>query len=200
MTCRSKIAIIVPIGNPRWPSSWKSIFRFFYCTEMPVDSKVGRRHWGWLVLLVTFWKFQHFNLVSKIFQKLFKPLPCHKSIGKMLHAICISAVAVSFRWASCGPWASCFVVVFYFTAYGMKCPTVFSGEPEPLKGQSQLQLTTIFFIFSSPELCSGWAIVITFHPSVRPSIRPSVRPLTFSNNFSSEAAEPILLKFHMEPY
>ena len=79
---------------------------------MPVDSKVGRRHWGWLILLVTFWKFQHFNLVSKIFQKLFKPLPCHKSIGKMLHAICISAVAVSLRWASCGPWASCcFVIV-----------------------------------------------------------------------------------------
>ena len=76
---------------------------------MPVDSKVGRRHWGWLILLVTFWKFQHFNLVSKIFQKLFKPLPCHKSIGKMLHAICISAVAVSLRWASCGPWASCFL-------------------------------------------------------------------------------------------
>ena len=77
---------------------------------MPVDSKVGRRHWGWLILLVTFWKFQHFNLVSKIFQKLFKPLPCHKSIGKMLHAICISAVAVSLRWASCGPWASCLYV------------------------------------------------------------------------------------------
>ena len=75
---------------------------------MPVDSKVGRSHWGWHILLVTFWKFQHFNLVSKIFQKLFKPLPCHKSIGKMLHAICISAVAVSLRWASCGPWASCY--------------------------------------------------------------------------------------------
>ena len=81
---------------------------------MPVDSKVGRRHWGWLILLVTFWKFQHFNLVSKIFQKLFKPLPCHNSIGKMLHAICISAVAVSLRWASCGPWASCFFFAFVF--------------------------------------------------------------------------------------
>ena len=105
--------MIIPIGNPRWQPSWKSIFCFFYCTEMPVDSKVGRRHWGWLILLVTFWKFQHFNLVSKIFQKLFKPLPCHKSIGKMLHAICISAVAVSLRWASCGPWASCFFFVFF---------------------------------------------------------------------------------------
>ena len=58
---------------------------------------------GPLVLLATFWEFQHFNLVSKISQKLFKPLPCHKSIGKMLHAICISAVAVTLRWASYGP-------------------------------------------------------------------------------------------------
>ena len=63
-------------------------------------------------LLMVFWKFQHFNLVSKISQKLFKPLPCHKSIGKMLHAICISAVAVSLRWASCGLWASCFLFTF----------------------------------------------------------------------------------------
>ena len=55
-------------------------------------------------------------------------------------------------------------------------------------------------IISSPELCSGWAIVITFRPSsVRPCVRPCVRPLTFSNDFSSEAPEPILLKFHMEP-
>ena len=28
---------------------------------------------------------------------------------------------------------------------------------------------------------------------------PCVRPLIFSYDFSSEAAEPILLKFHMEP-
>ena len=32
-----------------------------------------------------------------------------------------------------------------------------------------------------------------------PSVRPCVRPLTFSNDFSSETAEPVLLKFHMEP-
>ena len=31
-----------------------------------------------------------------------------------------------------------------------------------------------FFFFSSPELCSGWAIVITFRASVRPYVRPSV--------------------------
>ena len=64
---------------------------------------------------MTFWKFQHFNLVSKISQKLFKPLPCHRSIGKMLHAICISAVAVSLRWASCGPWASCLIELRFYS-------------------------------------------------------------------------------------
>ena len=31
------------------------------------------------------------------------------------------------------------------------------------------------------------------------SVGPCIRPLTFSNDFSSEAAKPILLKFHMEP-
>ena len=40
--------------------------------------------------------------------------------------------------------------------------------------------------------------IATYVP-IRGSVRPSVRPLTFSNDFSSEAAEPILLKFHMEP-
>ena len=34
--------------------------------------------------------------------------------------------------------------------------------------------------------------MITFRPSY-------VRPLTFSDDFSSEAAEPILLKFNVEP-
>ena len=43
--------------------------------------------------------------------------------------------------------------------------------------------------------------MITFCPlSVRPSVRPSVCPsVNIFNDFSSEAAEPILLKFHMEP-
>ena len=49
VTCRSKIAKIVPIWNPRWPPwppSWKSIFRFFSWTERPIDSKLGRKHQG----------------------------------------------------------------------------------------------------------------------------------------------------------
>ena len=49
VTCRSKIAKIVPIGNPSWPPlwpSWKSIFRFFSWTKRPIDSKLARKHWG----------------------------------------------------------------------------------------------------------------------------------------------------------
>ena len=49
VACRSKIAKIVPIGNPRWPPwlpSWKSIFYFFSWTERPIDSKLARKHRG----------------------------------------------------------------------------------------------------------------------------------------------------------
>ena len=57
----------------------------------------------------------------------------------------------------------------------------------------------VFFLFlahlssAQDELCDHFSSI------VRPSVRPCVSPLTFSNDFSTEAAEPILLKFHMEP-
>ena len=35
-------------------------------------------------------------------------------LEKMLHNICMSAVAMSLRWANRGPWASCFSVLSYF--------------------------------------------------------------------------------------
>ena len=47
--CRSKLAKIVSIWNPSWPSwrqSWKSIFRFFFWIETPIDLKFGRKHQG----------------------------------------------------------------------------------------------------------------------------------------------------------
>ena len=34
-------------------------------------------------------------------------ISCDDRIGKMLHNICMSAVAMSLRWANHGPWASC---------------------------------------------------------------------------------------------
>ena len=35
-------------------------------------------------------------------------ISCNDRIGKMLHNICMSAVAMSLRWANCGLWASCY--------------------------------------------------------------------------------------------
>ena len=39
-------------------------------------------------------------------------ISCDDRIGKMLHNICISAVAMSLRWARHGPWASCSTSAF----------------------------------------------------------------------------------------
>ena len=48
-------------------------------------------------------------------------ISCDDRIGKMLHNICMSAVAMSLRWANRGPWASClfsfsflFFLFFFF--------------------------------------------------------------------------------------
>ena len=41
-------------------------------------------------------------------------ISCYDRIGKMLHNICVSAVAMSLRWANRGPGASC----FFFTSLG----------------------------------------------------------------------------------
>ena len=38
-------------------------------------------------------------------------ISCDDRIGKMLHNICMSAVAMSLRWANRGPWASCCCLV-----------------------------------------------------------------------------------------
>ena len=38
-------------------------------------------------------------------------ISCDDRIGIMLHNICMSAVAMSLRWANRGPWASCLTLV-----------------------------------------------------------------------------------------
>ena len=40
-------------------------------------------------------------------------ISCDDRIGKMLHNICMSAVAMSLRWANRGTWASCFIHLFH---------------------------------------------------------------------------------------
>ena len=41
-------------------------------------------------------------------------ISCDDRTGKMLHNICMSAVAMSLRWANCGPWASCLLSPAFF--------------------------------------------------------------------------------------
>ena len=50
-------------------------------------------------------------------------ISCNDRIGKMLHNICISAVAISLRWATCGPWASCFTLslIMWYLASRLCC-------------------------------------------------------------------------------
>ena len=45
-------------------------------------------------------------------------ISCDDRTGKMLHNICMSAVAMSLRWANCGPWASCFRILKLFLITG----------------------------------------------------------------------------------
>ena len=65
-------------------------------------------------------------------------ISCDDRIGKMLHNICMSAVAMSIRWANRGPWASCLLCVCG------KIRKILLGYP------SYLQLCkTILFIWRS---------------------------------------------------
>ena len=80
---------------------------------------------------------------------------------------------------------------------------VFSGQIDLIVGFVTLAQISFFFLLFLAHLSSAqdellWSLFVR-RLSVRASVRPCVRPLTFSNDFSSEAAKPILLKFHMEP-
>ena len=44
-------------------------------------------------------------------------ISCDDRIGKMLHNISMSAVAMSLRWANRGPWASCFSHYFWILCW-----------------------------------------------------------------------------------
>ena len=127
VTCRSTVAKIIPIGNLRWLPSCLCLLYFpatvlFTC----IKSWFFRNH------LANFHQISHWSYCWNVFDSLFKWscsidcqahifffktkncsnddlfISCDDRIGKMLHYICISAVAMSLRWASHGPWASCF--------------------------------------------------------------------------------------------
>ena len=64
-------------------------------------------------------------------------ISCDDRIGKMLHNICMSAVAMSLRWANRGPWASCFNPSAVVSLFLFSSPSIhshlnnFSETPGP---------------------------------------------------------------------
>ena len=134
VTCRLTVVKIVLIGNLRWLSSCLYLLYFpatvlFTC----IKSWFFRNH------LANFHQISHWSYCWNVIDSLFKwlcSIDCHAHIfffktkncsnddlfigcddrmGKMLHNICISAVVMSLRWASRGPWASC----YYFSTKPM---------------------------------------------------------------------------------
>ena len=91
VTRRSKIAKIVPIVNPSW-------LPFRVCSNDHAQ--------------LTGMPYIFFKIKNCLNDDLF--INCDDRIGKMLHNICISAVAMSLRWATRGLWASYFFVVVAF--------------------------------------------------------------------------------------
>ena len=115
---------IVLTGNLRWPSSCLYLLYFpaVYIYKIMILQK---NH------LTNFHQISHWSFCWNVIDSLFKWsctidcqahifffktkncsngdifISCDDRIGKMLHNICMSAVAISLRWASRGPWASC---------------------------------------------------------------------------------------------
>ena len=55
-------------------------------------------------------------------------ISCDDRIGKMLHNICMSAVAMSIRWANRGPWASCFFFLCSSVLWALRLPRLGKRE------------------------------------------------------------------------
>ena len=106
-------------------------------------------------------------------------ISCDDRIGKMLHNICMSAVAMSLRWANRGPWASCYKKVCYGYPFAVQMSThniCFYKENQ--KKSTQEHCISIiwlvlcwFFFWLTCHVVTRWAFVVTFCPScVRPSV------------------------------
>ena len=175
----------MPIGYPRWPPwqpPWKSIFRLFSWTERPVDSKLGVTHRSKIAKIVPFvnpsWlpfrvrSNDHAQLtgIPYIFFKIKNCLnddlfiSCDDRIGKMLHNICISAVAMLLRWVTRGPWASCFnqkVLIFFLflqkkNVLGTHLKSLTNASNEYPQHTFYGEIRKIFIRYPSyPELCTS---------------------------------------------
>ena len=134
VTCRSTVVKIVLIGNLRWPSSCLYLL-YFPATVLYTCIK----SWFFRNHLANFHQISHWSYCWNVIDSLFKWLcsidcqahiffcktkncsnddlfiGCDDRIGKMLHNFCISAVVMSLRWASRGPWDSYFFFFFFFS-------------------------------------------------------------------------------------
>ena len=118
---------IVLIGNLRWPSSglylqyfpptvlFTCIKSWFFRNHLANFHQISYCSFCWNVIDSLFKWSCSIDCQAHIF--FFKTkncsnddifISCDDRIGKMLHNICVSAVAMSLRWANRGPWASCF--------------------------------------------------------------------------------------------
>ena len=134
VTCRATVAKIILIRNLRWPPSCLCLFYFpatvlftcikwwFFRNHLANFRQISQWSYCWNVIDSLFKWSRSIDCKAHIF--FFKTkncsnddlfISCDDRIGKMLHNICISAVAMSLRWASRGPWVSC----FYFRAVNL---------------------------------------------------------------------------------
>ena len=138
VTCRWTVANIVLIGNPRWPPSCLCLL-YFPATVLCTCIK----SWFFRNYLANFHQISHWSYCWNVMESLLKwsrSIDCHAHIffktknclnddlfiscddriGKMLHNICKSAMAMSLRWASRGPWPSCKEVTVYVVQAGFQ--------------------------------------------------------------------------------
>ena len=141
MTCRSKIAKMVPIVNPSWLPFRVCSNDHAQLTGMPY---------------IFFFKIK--NCLNDDFF-----ISCDDRIGKMLHNICISAVAMSLRGATRGPWASCLLDL-------IRSMKVVSFRLSCFPPSSRLYKMGISCY--APRRISGEHIVAA--SSVRPCVRPAL--------------------------
>ena len=80
-------------------------------------------------------------------------ISCDDRIGKMLHNICMSAVAMSLRWANRGPWASCCFFCF------------FTFIPVPLSSQFFSYISCTVSSISSPFLGDDTRVDVSLNPN-----------------------------------
>ena len=61
-------------------------------------------------------------------------ISCDDRIGKTLHNICMSAMAMSLRWANRGPWAFCFFSVIWHLIFMTRCLLRIQNRHKPDSG------------------------------------------------------------------